>query len=396
MNNSRELFFINNLFQYGVIMLIVGLAILPYKLYSQLLNIFLYLPAICLIIIYHKSLLRNIRTTPVLWFFIVLIVWAAITTNWSQEIQKIRELKRLVYIIIFILGCVVWNLKQPKKFENTLFISSLLLAACALIAMLLWPWRNPLIADRMAAFNTLENPIIASYAMGIAFVILHLHNCNKNAFIQIIRFFALLVLLAFIIWTGSRGAIGSLVIYLLLSFFWLKQQQKPWFIFIILSGCILLLIFSSHLLFERGFSYRPAILLTSLQMIIENPMGIGLATPYQIPFTVQLVFSHSHNLFLHIGIGLGMPGLILYLILWVNTGWQAWKNRSLPIGKLLLGIFIFSSIALQFDGIYLWDKPNGIWLMTWLPIAIGFYLTNQKTIYQPHQKINLENSNQHA
>ncbi|MFD1260706.1 O-antigen ligase family protein [Entomomonas asaccharolytica] len=343
-----------------------------------------------MIISQHHLLIKTIKTTPAIWIFILLIIWAAVTVTWADNVQEFRAVKRLVYLTLFIFGYLLWALKNPKQLENTLFISSLLLTGCALIAMLLWPIRNPLIADRMAGFNTLENPIIASYAMGIAFIVIHLYTYNKNNSIKSIRFLALFTLLAFIFWTKSRGAICSLAIYLLLfSPLYFKTAKKYWLLLFTLLTCVLFVIYFNGLLLERGFSYRPSILLTSLHMVIENPLtGIGLATPYEITTSEQLVFSHSHNLFLHIGIGLGIPGLFLYLLLWAHTGWQAWKNRNTTLGKTLLGIFVFSSIALQFDGVYLWDKPNGIWLMTWLPIAISFYLATKKYSQYPQLQLN--------
>lgn len=388
MSNTQGLISINNLFKYGLIIFIVGLAIINYKIYYLLLNFFIYFPALCLIFIHHNLLIKIIKTTPIVWIFILLIIWATTSITWAQDIHGFRTFKRLIYITLFVFGYLIWSLNNPKELENTLFISGLLLAGCAVIAMLLWPLRNPLIADRMAGFNTLENPIIASYAMGIAFVVIHLYDYNKNKYIQSVRFSALFILLIFIFWTESRGAICSLAIYLLFSHLYLKQKRNYWTLLLTLLSCILFLIYFNGLLLDRGFSYRPTILLTSLHIAIEHLLtGIGLATPYQITSSEQLVFAHSHNLFLHIGIGLGIPGLTLYLILWIHTGWQAWKNRNTTTGKTILGIFVFSSIALQFDGIYLWDKPNGIWLMTWLPIATSFYLANKKLLLTSPDKI---------
>lgn len=116
-------------------------------------------------------------------------------------------------------------------------------------------------------------------------------------------------------------------------------------------------------------------------------VGLGFATNYAADLKAlgfPIVASHAHNLFLHIGITLGIPALLLFIVLWLNTAWQAWKHRKTSLGQVLIGIFIYSSIALQFDGVYIWSKPNAVWLMTWLPLVIGFYLSAKDKIKASH------------
>ena len=67
----------------------------------------------------------------------------------------------------------------------------------------------------------------------------------------------------------------------------------------------------------RGVSYRPQILMASLQMIAEHPWrGLGLGGDYKV-FADGMYFDHAHNLFTHVAIELGLPGLLLWCAAWL-------------------------------------------------------------------------------
>lgn len=379
-----------NLFMVGFIILGFGLALIPSSIYYKLLAIFIYLPALYLIVSNYKVLFKLIKSMSILWCYIAFIVWTLISLSWAHDIELTRELKFPILISLFCFGCLIFMLKSTQQFEKALLLIAFLLAVSASIAMIYSPWNPPFYTNRMTAFNRLENPILAGYAMGIAFIILYSFISTHKIPFNSISTIALLILLTFVIWTKSRGAIGGLIIYLFLTPIWNRSPRNFLLTFIILIGSIIFLFFYSHIILDRGFSYRPLILEYSTKLMFTHPLtGVGLATDYSsnllaLGFPTEVGASHSHNLFLHIGIITGVTGLLLFLILWINVGWQAWKNRTSQIGQLLIGIFIYSCIGLQFDAIYIWSKPNVVWLMTWLPLIISFYLSAKNRIDKPN------------
>lgn len=374
----------------GLVILGFGLAIIPANIYYKLLVASMYLPALYLMITNLRPLINLIRSMPILWCYFFLALWALISLSWARDIELMREVKFPLLISVFCLGCFVFALKSAQQFEKALLLIAFLLALSALIAMIYSPWNPPFYYDRMAAFNRLENPILAGYAMGIAFVILYSFINTHKTPLNVLSILALLVLLTFIIGTKSRGAIGGLFIYLLLTPFWNRTPRSFLLTFLILISSIVFLLYYSHIMLDRGLSHRPLIIQFSTELMLSHPLtGLGLATNYVTDLIALgcpkgLGADHAHNLFLHIGITLGVTGLILFLILWINIGWQAWKNRTCLLGQILIGIFIYSSFALQFDGIYMWSKPNVVWLMVWLPLVISFYLSAKNKITEAH------------
>lgn len=88
------------------------------------------------------------------------------------------------------------------------------------------------------------------------------------------------------------------------------------------------------------------------------------------------VLPHAHNELLQAGADLGLPGIAALLLLYVSTGWTAWRvwkqgdllHRVIAIGALAgLGAHFFYGIG---DAITLWDRLSfGFWLLLGLVIA---------------------------
>ncbi|MNT73473.1 hypothetical protein D3C72_2121820 [compost metagenome] len=45
------------------------------------------------------------------------------------------------------------------------------------------------------------------------------------------------------------------------------------------------------------------------------------------------------------------------------------------MGKGVLGLFVFSSVAMQFDAASLSGTPRAEWFITWLPVGLATVLT---------------------
>lgn len=132
--------------------------------------------------------------------------------------------------------------------------------------------------------------------------------------------------------------------------------------------------FLEPLVLARGVSYRPQILMASLQMIAEHPWtGLGLGSGYNVHAEGQ-VFDHAHNLFSHIAIELGIPGLLLWVVAWFAALREAWRARETLYGRGVIGIWLFSFLAMQFDAASLTGTPRAEWFISWLPIGLATVL----------------------
>jgi O-antigen ligase len=127
-------------------------------------------------------------------------------------------------------------------------------------------------------------------------------------------------------------------------------------------------------LMHRGMSYRPQIFRQALAFIEAHPWsGLGLGSDYRVIAGSQ-VLTHSHNIFTNVAIEVGLPGLVLWLLVWAWMGWQGWRHRRQSLGALMLVTWIFASVALQVDGPSFLQSPRAEWLVTWLPLAIALQL----------------------
>ena len=60
----------------------------------------------------------------------------------------------------------------------------------------------------------------------------------------------------------------------------------------------------------------------------------------------------------------------MWCAVWFGTLWQAWKVRDTQYGKGIIGMWVFSTLAMQFDAANLTGTPRAEWFITWLPIAL--------------------------
>lgn len=88
---------------------------------------------------------------------------------------------------------------------------------------------------------------------------------------------------------------------------------------------------------------------------------------------------HAHNMFSQLAIELGLPGLLLWTGIWLVLGWRAWRHRHETRGLIVLGIWVFGTVMVQFDLPHLLDSPRPGWLLTWLPLALGMSFGRKTT-----------------
>jgi len=126
---------------------------------------------------------------------------------------------------------------------------------------------------------------------------------------------------------------------------------------------------------DRGLSYRPEILQQSLVLIGQHPwLGLGMGSHYDIVGQGQ-TWEHSHNILSHLAILLGVPGMLLWALLWLVMGWRAWRYRHVMLGRVMLALWIYASVAWQFDAPQLLRRPDVEWLLGWLPLALSLGLS---------------------
>lgn len=367
----------------GFLWFLLGIAWAPSsKLYQQGLVALLWLPAALCIWPARESLSplwRHRRAGLIA--LVALFTWALISLLWSTAPEPGREAKRMLYPVLFMTGVVLLAGAEPRRLIRPLWVSGLGLALAAFVSIIMFygvagqPWMS-----RLAGIGQLEHPILGGYVMGVAALWL-LCLLPEKRMQRVVSVVAVLALVAYMALTQSRGVWLALLATVALLPAW-RSSRLNWTV----SGSLLALAVLGFMLFEpivtaRGTSYRLEITQAALAMIGDNPLwGLGAGSGYEVAVPeLKMKFDHSHNVFTHLGIELGLPGLLLWLVVWGGVGVSGWRNRRSALGETLLVMWIYATLALMFDGASLLDTPRPEWMLTWLPIALWLALMGDES-----------------
>jgi hypothetical protein len=78
----------------------------------------------------------------------------------------------------------------------------------------------------------------------------------------------------------------------------------------------------------------------------------------------------------------GLPALLLWGGLWGMIGVNAWRCRRQQLGVTVLLLWVFSSIAMQFDVFTLWERSRAMWLVVWVPMLLSLCLEPVRGVVQ--------------
>ncbi|MFC6339037.1 polymerase [Pseudomonas sp. CCM 7891] len=360
----------------GLLWFLLAIAFAPTnKIYQQGLVIFLWLPAMIFAWSARERLKEVWRVQRWMCVMVLLLaVWGLISLLWTNAEDPSREAKRLLYIGVFLLFFPVFADARPERVVRVMQWGCLGLALSSLVAMIKFygvvghSW-----SARLEGLGQLSHPILGAYVIGLAAVWM-VHWVPRARWMQVVWVVGLALLGLFVVLSQSRGAAVALLLSLVAMPFWCRDRRS---VVVAISALLLaLLIFwlMEPLVLARGVSYRPQIFMASLQMITERPWtGLGVGGVYKV-FADKIYFDHTHNLFTHVGIELGVPGVLLWCGLWFGVLWQAWKVRDTQYGKGVIGLWVFAFLAMQFDAANLTGTPRAEWFISWLPVGLASVL----------------------
>ncbi|KKA04310.1 polymerase [Pseudomonas ogarae] len=362
---------------FGLLWFLLAIALAPTnKIYQQGLVAFFWLPVIVLAWPARQRLVELWRAQRVICTaLLALMLWALVTLFWAEAAEPAREAKRLLYILAFLLFFPIFADGQPERVIRIMQWGGLGLALTALMAIVhFYGYGNHRWDARLEGLGELSHPILGGYVIGLA-AIWMLHWMPRHIGLQVLWAGALGVLAVFVIASQSRGAALALLLSVLAMPIYCRDQRARIIAATALVLAMLTFWLLEPLIMARGASYRPEIFMSSLHMIAERPWGgLGVAADYRIT-SHGIKFDHAHNLFSHVTIQLGLPGLLLWCIVWFAVLREAWCARDSLLGRGVLGMWVFSFLAMQFDAASLTGTPRAEWFITWLPIGLAGVLT---------------------
>ncbi|PRA60659.1 polymerase [Pseudomonas sp. MYb187] len=360
----------------GFLWFLVAIALAPSnKIYQQGLVAFLWLPTLMLLWSARGVLVEVWNAQRALCVSVILLLgWSALSLTWASTEDAGREFKRLLYILIFLLFFPLLASVGISRVIQLLRWGSIGLAAAAAYSIIhfyspSWqPWTS-----RLEGVGEISHPILGAYVIGVALVCL-LHWPPQQRWFQVLWGLAVLCLGAFVVLCQSRGAALGLLLSLVAMPVWCRDRRS----FLIAGAAIIAaaagFVLMHALILERGASYRPEIFHASMQLIAEHPWtGLGLGSFYVIQAS-GIQFDHTHNMFTHIAIELGIPGMLLWIAVWLCVLRESWRARSTDFGKGMMGLWLFSTLAMQFDAASLTGTPRAEWFISWLPVGLAFAL----------------------
>ncbi|MCF5720060.1 O-antigen ligase family protein [Pseudomonas syringae] len=360
----------------GLLWFLLAIAFAPSnKIYQQGLTLFLWLPAMVFAWSSRERLKEVWREQRWICLMLVLMAaWGSISLLWTNAEDPSREAKRLLYIGVFLLFFPVFAQGQTERVIRMMQWGGVGLALSALLAMIkFYGIEGHALYTRLEGLGELSHQILGAYVIGVAAMWM-LHWVPTGRWMQLGWVVALGLLGLFVVATQSRGAALALLLSVVAMPLWCRDRRSSLIALAAVVAAVGVFVSMQALMLSRGVSYRPQIFMASLQMISERPWtGLGLGGNYYVYWNDHR-FDHSHNLLTHIAIELGLPGLLLWCGLWLGVLWQAWKARATQFGKGLIGIWVFSSLAMQFDAASITGTPRAEWFITWLPVALATVL----------------------
>lgn len=357
----------------GVLWTIGGVMLTPtMKFYSQMVILFVYLPSLWLCIARRQELGHLLSAHKEMWVLLALFGWAVLSLLWSGGGgNPLGSFKEAALFMLLILGWVLWGRADERRLRLAMLSLVLVIGFYSVVALILQPAYG---GGRLNGFGGfLDNPNAAAYS--IAFVtVMCVPLLPRRGWKQLPWAILLAVSLVYVALCGSRGALLALMVTAIFSLTLVPGRIAKLLPILLLLGAAILFVVEPGLL-ARGDAQRFDLLRNAWPQIQEHLWtGVGLGADYLVSSGKSTYRNGAHNFLIHTALQFGIPALMAFLLLWGMIGLHAWRCRARALGLSVMLLWVFSSVAMQFDVFSLWERTRAMWLMPWVVILLGLSL----------------------
>ena len=302
------------------------------------------------------------------------VLYMSISSVWAAESDGSNYLKRALYILLF---TVAWMRYRPSwnQFYMLFDLAACVAAIAVTVYMFNYYWidEKPF-TSRISGGNSLINPLLSGSMLGVFVCYIFLRMLQSIGASKKWLLFAFLVipLSAFVWFTGSRTPLlGIVFVVLMQPFYYRGWQRVLWLASIIGCGFLVMCLGSDRILL-RGFSFRFDIWLSIIDAWSNAIwLGNGMGNEIQI-YVNKKIFIDPHNYHLAVGYYGGVLGFLLW------SGCLFWAARSALVSvnkdfsRIAIALLVYGVVASSFDGSSFMGRPNEVWFILWLPLALCF------------------------
>lgn len=356
----------------GYFLLLAGLIILPEKgVYHQSYYLLIVLP--CLVAsILQPSIFKPLFREPILWCFLILMVWTICSLGWTASDESVTSLiKRPLLVFFLFIATILLAVQAPRRLHQSLLAAAIAVLIATLISLALF-YQNDPPEQRMIGIGALTNPLLSSHLFGFFCVYWIALAIERKAvkWTPLLVLAAIVMLLA-VLATGSRTPILALCTTLVWILIMRPHRWVLSLLTILVISLIVIFAFKPELILIRGASYRPELWQLSLQYIAEHPwFGHGFDAPLKLDVGLSYLLEEPHNFLLSVLFNLGIVGLIPWLVMYLFAITTVWRQRYQPHYLTASVLLIYGLAASMTEGGSIFSRPKEHWLIVWIPIAL--------------------------
>lgn len=352
----------------GMVIMPAGVSFNPGKPYQASLALLLYLPAIGLSFTQRARAWRELWPLPAFRVFLALLAWSALSIAWGHPPHPGDTVARALSVLAFVLGWHLFAADVPERIRGLLFAAGVGIAGCALYYCVAFAV-EPETDGRIIGQGVIATANYAAALMGVVALWLSQLDLSDRRW-SVLRYVAIAALLVFVGLTQTRSVWLALAVTSILMPLWQPRRRYRWIAVLIALAAIAVSLWPSSMISERGTSLRPELFMQSLHLIAQHPLlGLGQGVAFNL-IVNGAAYTHTHNLLTQVTVELGLPGLLLTVAMWLLVGWQGWRHRASMQGRLVLAIWVYASIVLQFDMPQMLGSARPTWLLVWMPLAL--------------------------